>query len=353
MFRRIFSGLIALLLLLCPCRASATSAEASILVDADSGRVLFAENIDAKMKIASTTKLMTALVAIQSGRLQDTVTVSREAAGTEGSSMYLRAGEKLTLETLLYGLLLCSGNDAAVAIAQHVGGSVPGFVQKMNALARELGMNHSSFANPNGLDHPNHYSTARDMAVLGRAAVQNETLLRMASTRKITIGGRTMTNHNKLLRQMEGCIGLKTGYTRASGRTLVSCAERDGRRLVAVTLRDGNDWADHKALYDYGFSTYPTREGAVIGETVATKRLPDGSEVYLEATQNFSWPLRQGESLHREIRLTRPLTAPLVAGTPVGTAIFTCNGTEVGHVSLVCGGTVLGSAAMRMLKLPQ
>lgn len=150
-------------------------------------------------------------------------------------------------------------------MAQHVGGSVKGFVALMNEKARELGMEHSSFANPNGLDDEQHYSTARDMAKLARAALENETLMRIASTRSVTIGGRTMTNHNKLLHYVDGCLGLKTGYTKAAGRTLVSCAEKNGQRLIAVTLQDGNDWADHQALYEYGFSAYPARTCAVPG----------------------------------------------------------------------------------------
>ena len=203
-----------------PCRILAveTSAASAILMDADSGRVLYEHNADRKMLIASTTKILTALVAIEEGDLHDTVKVSREAAYTEGSAMYLTEGEPLTLETLLYGVLLCSGNDAAVAVAQHVGGSVKGFVALMNEKAQELGMEHSSFANPNGLDDKQHYSTARDMAKLARAALENETLMRIASTRSVTIGGRTMTNHNKLLHYVDGCLGLKTGYTKAAGR---------------------------------------------------------------------------------------------------------------------------------------
>ena len=201
--KRFFSFALAglALLSLLPGRAEGvgTSAASAILMDVDSGRVLYEQNADAKMLIASTTKIMTALVAVRDGKLSDTVTVSREAAYTEGSSMYLKEGEELTLETLLYGLMLCSGNDAAVAVAEHVGGSVQGFVKRMNETAGDLGMDHSSFANPNGLDDEKHYSTARDMAVLACAALENETVLRIASTRSITIGGRTMTNHNKLL----------------------------------------------------------------------------------------------------------------------------------------------------------
>ncbi len=359
MHRKIFyaSLITAMLFSGFPCQVSAvgTSASAAILMDADSGRVLYEQNADAKMLIASTTKILTALVAIREGELSDMVTVSREAANTEGSAMYLKEGETLKLETLLYGLLLCSGNDAAVAIAQHVGGSTERFVAQMNETARELGMTSSSFANPNGLDHEDHYSTARDMAALACAALENETLLRIASTRTITIGGRTMTNHNKLLRMQEGCLGLKTGYTRAAGRTLVSCAQRDGQRLVAVTLQDGNDWADHQNLYEYGFSHYPAKRAATAGEILGRLPLAGGLErsVAAASTSGFSWPLAEGETLETTLVPDQTLTAPLRTGERVGQAVFTVNGKEVGRVELRCAQTVLPMVepALALLKL--
>ena len=326
----------------CQAHAVSTSASSAILMDVDSGRVLYEHNADAKMLIASTTKLLTALVAIREGDLNDVVTVSREAAYTEGSSMYLKAGEQLTLETLLYGLLLCSGNDAAVAIAEHISGSQEKFAAAMNETARAIGMERSSFANPNGLDHEDHYSTARDMARLACAAVENETLMRMASTKSVTIGGRTMTNHNKLLSQLEGCIGLKTGYTMAAGRTLVSCVEKNGQRLVAVTLQDGNDWADHAALYDYGFAAYPAKLGASLGQMIQRADVENGmsAAVPLVAADSFSWPLAAGETLELEVELSGRLRAPLRAGDRVGQAVFSVNGKEVGRVALLCGADV-------------
>ena len=358
MHRRIpvFFLVIWLLFSIYPCQAMAvgTSAAAAILVDVDSGRVLYEQNADARMLIASTTKIMTALVAIQEGDLSDVVTVKREATLTEGSSMYLKEGEQLTLETLLYGLMLCSGNDAAVAIADHVGGSQKGFVKLMNETAKELGMESSSFANPNGLDAEDHYSTARDMAKLACAAVRNETLLRIVSTQSVTIGGRTMTNHNKLLRYVDGCLGLKTGYTRAAGRTLVSCAERNGQRLVAVTLQDGNDWADHQALYDYGFSAYPAHRAAMLGKMLYRASVKDGlrASVPLVAAESFSWPLAEGESLDMTVELDTPLTAPITAGRRAGEAVFTLNGREVGRIELLCGEAVPPKldSAMAVLK---
>ena len=270
--------------------------------------------------------------------------------------MYLKEGETLTLETLLYGLLLCSGNDAAVAIAQHVGGSVKGFVRKMNETARALGMEHSSFANPNGLDDDSHYSTARDMAKLARAAVQDDTLMRIASTQTVTIGGRTMHNHNKLLGRVEGCIGLKTGYTKAAGRTLVSCAQRNGQRLIAVTLQDGNDWADHQALYDYGFSAYPAKSLAVRGESLTLAAVENGlfPQVPLVAAESFSWPVAAGETVRMELAWSRsPLRAPCSAGETAGEAVFFLNGTDIGRVALLCGRTVPPklTSALNHLKL--
>ena len=322
------------------------SASAAVLMDMDSGRVLYERNAGTRMLIASTTKILTALVAIRDGNLTDPVKVSREAAYTEGSSMYLKEGEELTLETLLYGLLLCSGNDDAVAVAEPGGGSVKGFVERMNETAEELGMEDSSFANPNGLDDEKHYSTAHDMALLACAAMRNETLVRIASTRTVTVGGRTMTNHNKLLSYVDGCLGLKTGYTRAAGRTLVSCTERNGQRLIAVTLQDGNDWADHQSLYDYGFSAYPAKRLAQLGQELASR---DG--VPLIAADSFAWPLGQGEALETSLELDRPLSAPLRVGEKVGEAVFSLNGEEVGRVGLLCGKTLLPKAESAMTAL--
>lgn len=260
---RLLRGLWALCLIFCitPAVAEAleVSATAAVLMDADMGQVLYEKNGDRQMLIASTAKIMTALVVLEHAAPDDVITVTPDHMA-EGSSMYLRAGETVRVEELLYGLLLCSGNDAALALTECAGGLTP-FVALMNEKAAALGMAHTSFANPNGLDADGHYSTARDMAVLAAAAVENPTFRRICSSRSVTIGQRTMENHNRLLRQVEGCVGLKTGYTQAAGRTLVSCTERDGCRLVAVTLQDGNDWADHAALYDYGFRLTAPRRG--------------------------------------------------------------------------------------------
>lgn len=264
-----------------PSDALSVSAAAAVLMDAESGRVLYEHNAYTPMLIASTTKIMTALTALRHYDLGETVTVSREVTLTEGSSMYLKEGEKLTVEELLYGLLLASGNDASEALARHCGDRAR-FVGWMNELAEEIGMTASCFENPSGLDGVNHKASAYDMAKLAACAMEDPTFARMVSTRSITIGDRVLNNHNKLLWQLEGCVGLKTGYTKAAGRTLVSAVERDGCMLIAVTLCDGNDWADHAALHEYGFSLLrqeeeslllPAGETAVYEETTGAARL--------------------------------------------------------------------------------
>ena len=224
----------------------AVSAASAVLMDGETGRVLCEKDGRTPRLIASTTKLMTALVALEWGcDLEEPVVILPEWTGIEGSSVYLRPGEEITLEALLYGLLLRSGNDAALAIAGHCGGTVEHFVARMNQKARELGMTDSSFANPNGLDAEGHCASAYDMALLARACLENQELAKIAATRSITLGTRTFTNHNKLLWRYEGCVGLKTGYTEHAGRTLVSAARRDGVTLICVTLNAPSDWADH------------------------------------------------------------------------------------------------------------
>lgn len=317
--------------LCCRTAAVGTSAASAALMDVDSGRLLYASNAGARMKIASTTKIMTALVAIEQGDLSRVITVKKSETGVEGTSMYLKPGERLTLETLLYGLLLCSGNDAAVTIADHVGGSREKFVALMNQRAKSLGMKDTSFANPSGLDDPRHYSTALDMARLACAAMQNETLERIVSTKSVTVGGRTMHNHNKLLRYMDGCIGLKTGFTKSAGRTLVSCAVRNGQRLVAVTLQDGNDWADHQQLYEYGFAAYPAKTAISLGQQVGKT-----AGVPLVAAETVKWPAAKGEwlTLRLEPSVPKPGAAP---GDPAGYAVILLNGKAVRRVKLLRG----------------
>ncbi len=344
MLKRMLGAALAAVLVLASvpaARAVGTSASSAVLMDAGSGRVLYEANADEERLIASITKLMTALVALESGHsLDEVVTVRPEWAGAEGSSIYLQAGEKVTLETLLYGMLLRSGNDAALAVAGFCGGSVDAFVDRMNEKASALGMTHSRFANPNGLNHPDHYSSARDMALLARACLENETLARMVSTRSITLGTRVFTNHNKLLWRYRGCVGMKTGFTEKAGRTLVSAAERDGMTLICVTLNDPNDWADHTALLDYGFANYRAQTLTEAGERVC--RLPVSESLIPFCTavagESRALCLEPGERVDRELRLDQTaLTAPISEGTRLGEAVYFSGGTEVGRVPLVAG----------------
>lgn len=323
------------------CRASAPepSAEAFILMDADSGRVLLSRNETAPRSIASTTKIMTCLVALEHGAVTDTVMVRREHL-REGSSMYLAEGEELTIEALLYGLMLPSGNDAAECLAASVAaGGRTQFLAWMNEKARLLGMENTAFMNPSGLDEAGHYSCARDMALLAAYAMDEPTFARLASTRSAQIGERAMTNHNKLLSSLDGCIGLKTGYTGDAGRTLVTCVERDGLRLVAVTLCDGNDWADHTALYDYGFSAFHRAQGAKKGAQYGTVTV-DGESVPALASESVFYPLAEGESLSLRAELPQQLDAPVQEGETLGSLLVFCGEDEVARVPLLSGKSI-------------
>ena len=230
------------------------SAKSAALLDGTTGECLYEKNGDQRALIASTTKIMTGLLVCEAGDLDRTVTVPETAAGTEGSSMYLKSGETLTRRELLYGMMLHSGNDAALTLAISISGSEAAFVRQMNRRACALDLTQTHFANPHGLDSGENYSTALDLARLAQAALQNEQFRAVVSTKTITCAGRTLTNHNKLLWRYDGCIGVKTGYTRHAGRILVSAAERGGRMLIAVTISDPDDWRDHVSLLDYGFA---------------------------------------------------------------------------------------------------
>lgn len=238
-----------------------TSASSAILIEAESGDVICEQNADSCLPMASTTKIMTALVALEKRALDDVVAVSPDAVGVEGSSVYLTANEKLTMGDLVYALMLESANDAAAAIAIEVGGSVEGFADLMNERAQALGCTSTHFANPHGLDDAEHYTTARELAMITRAALANESFREIVSTERHTIpldggGVRLLINHNRLLRENDEVIGVKTGFTKKSGRCLVTAAERDGVTVIAVTLSDPDDWRDHTAMLNYGLDAY-------------------------------------------------------------------------------------------------
>ena len=234
------------------------SAHSAALYQPETNTFLYSKNADLRMPMASTTKIMTALVALEESSLDEIIIIDDRAVGIEGSSAYLKSGEAFTMEELLYALLLQSANDAAVAIANHIGGSSEGFAGLMNEKACSLGLEDTHFTNPHGLNDEAHYTTAYDLAKIAAQALKNEKFKEIVSTYKKTFlndeRSRTYVNHNKLLNLYEGCIGVKTGFTRQSGRCLVGAAERDGALLISVTLSAPNDWNDHKTLWNYGFS---------------------------------------------------------------------------------------------------
>ncbi len=318
--------IICAMLLLGNSRAMAleVSAEYACVMLAQTGEVIYEKNAYVQHSMASTTKIMTALVALENCGLEDVVTVSRNASMQEGSSMYLHPGDQITMENLLYGLMLNSGNDAAVAIAEHVAGTAEIFAEMMTARARELGAENTQFKNPNGLDADGHYTTAYDLALITRAAMKNDTFRQIVKTKSKTVslagGGADLYlgNHNKMLQLYDGAIGVKTGFTKATGRCLVSAAARDGVEVIAVTLQAPDDWNDHTRMLDDAFSRYAEatvfhagdclRETEVAGEpvqvlvgedvkTVSPKGEQPKAEVVVHLAENLSGPVIQGEKI--------------------------------------------------------
>jgi serine-type D-Ala-D-Ala carboxypeptidase (penicillin-binding protein 5/6) len=276
--------------------APGISAENAVLMEFESGRVLFEKSAHEKKSIASITKIMTAIIAIEYGDLNDIVTISDNAARSIGSSIYLKAGEKVKLKDLVYGLMLRSGNDAAVAIAEHIGGSVEGFAYLMNEKAKWIGMQNSHFVNPSGLEEEGHYSTAYDMALLMRYAMNNKIFAEISGTKQYQGENEPYPwyNKNKLLtKYYKYCIGGKTGYTRVAGRTLVTSAEKNGMKLIAVTLNASSDWRDHTNLYEWGFQSYELQLIKNEGDIIIP--LPDGTTMKGEILTPVVLPLTDEE----------------------------------------------------------
>ena len=317
----------------------AVSAGKAVVLDAATGRVLYEKNADDRSLIASTTKIMTAMIICQQCNVLDRVRIPAEAVGIEGSSMYLQEGEVLTIQELLYGLMLRSGNDAAAALAIHCGGTIEGFAELMNDKARELGLNNTHFVNPHGLDAPDHHSTARDLAVLTAYAMTDPIFARTVGAKTITVGERVLTNHNKLLWQLDGCEGVKTGYTKAAGRILVSSASREGRRLICVTINAPDDWNDHKALLEQGFSDFTVRQIVAEGEVLGHRYIlgGDGTRVPLVAEEGFSYALAAGEEIGIVLSPQLFSYAPVAGGAPEGCAYAVLDGRVVGRIPLVWG----------------
>ena len=361
----ILALLLACALLAAPARAASAqdpaapevAAPSAVLIERQTGTVLYAKGETERRPPASVTKVMTLLLvmeAVDSGRLSldESVPVSAHAAGMGGSQVYLKEGERLSVSDLIKCVAVVSGNDCAVALAERLSGSESAFVDQMNQKAQALGMEDTHFVTPSGLDGEDaqglgHLSTAYDMALLARAALEDQAFRQLCSSPSLAVEFAepvkrvTYTNHNKLLAQYQGCVGVKTGFTKEAGRCLVSAAERDGALLIAVTLNAPNDWEDHTALLDYGFSQvelYPLAGGdvrltvPVVGSPVEAVSLrgSNGGEVTL--------PLGQGAQVERVVHAPKFLYAPVEAGEQVGEICWYLEGQLLGSAPLTAAG---------------
>lgn len=347
-----------LLAAVCPVSAAAEesgspelgiTAEAYILVEATTGRVLAGKNVDEPLPIASTTKILTALLTLEQADLYGYFTVDPDAIRVEGSSMGLQEGDQANLYSLAAGMLLASGNDAANAAAVKIAGSLPAFAERMNERAAAIGMENSHFVTPSGLHDEEHYSTAADMALLGRVALQNEAFAEIcgSTSMKLRYGNppfdRWLANHNKLLQYFPGCIGIKTGFTKKAGRTLVSAAERDGVTLVCVTLNDPNDWNDHARLYEYGFGQ--VTPCAIPVDTAQLRLDVVGGLADSVGVQALGETLgcvtaEQIPELTQTVCMAPFRYAPLQAGDAVGEIVHYYRGFEVARTVLVAAESV-------------
>lgn len=321
------------------------NAKGVVLMEMTSKRVLYQKNAHVKLPMASTTKIMTALLALENGKLTDVVTVPAEASGVEGSSIWLSAGEKHTLEDLLYGLMLSSGNDAAATIAIHIGGSVEGFAELMNKKAKEIGAVDTNFVTPHGLHDENHYTTAYDLALISSVAMENPDFAKIVSTRNKTIPwegskwDRALRNKNKIIWQYDGGNGIKTGYTSNAGRCLVSAANKENMQLIGVVLNCPDMFEDSKKMLTYGFDTYDmtkvyNKDDSLGRVQVEGAVVPD---VEFIADISVEMPLTDEEksTVHTEVNINQNLEAPITVGQ------------EIGEVNIFVGGSMIATAKLK------
>ena len=340
--KRMLAGLFFVLILLYNGSALAEGAKASILIEAQTGRVLYEQNAHEVLPMASTTKVMTALLALEKGNLSDPVTASENAFGVPGTSIYLSLGETLSLEEMLYGLMLASGNDAAVAIAEHIGGTVEEFCRMMTERAGEIGCENTLFSTPHGLPSANHYTTAHDLALITREAMKNPIFREIVSTQRASIPwqdhdyDRVLTNKNKLLSSYPGAMGVKTGYTKAAGRCLVFAAKRDGMALIGVVLNCPDWFNEAAALLDKGFENWQMVTLLSQGEAVRRIPVENGVQetVALIAAQDVAAPVKMDS--WPDIRIDLPASVP--AGIE--------KGQEIGSISLVDGGEIIATVPL-------
>jgi D-alanyl-D-alanine carboxypeptidase (penicillin-binding protein 5/6) len=318
------------------------TADAAALFDLTTGTILGGKNLEKRVYPASTTKVLTALVVLEHAGLDESVSISERAQNQDGTSLYTRTGERYRLGDLMYAMLVRSANDAAVALAEHVAGTVEDFAALMNEKARTLGAADSNFVNPSGLPDQEHYTTAADMALIFSAAMNNPTIRATTATRSYTVeigvgDPQTLINGNELLKRYSGTIGGKTGYTPQAGHCLLSAAARQGMQLgVALFGSQGNAiWSDAASLLDFGFENWTTVALVQRQQTLAALPVKYGTEALLVAAAKLACTVNQEDSkqlLAQQINLSRELRAPIEAGTVVGTAIFYLGGQEIGRV---------------------
>lgn len=337
-------------------RAPSVAAQAYCVLDSVTGRVLFQRNADERRSPASTTKIMTALVVLERADVDAKVKVSQEAANTRGSSMWLSAGEEVTVGDLLYGLLLNSGNDAGVALAEHVAGSVEEFARLMNEKARELGALSTQFKNPHGLDEPGHYSTAHDLSIIARAAMANPEFAAIVATRRKVVPwdghkqDRALHSHNKFLWSYEGATGVKTGYTDQAGKCLIASAFRDGWTVIATVLNSGQMYNDAATLMNVAYQSYKPTTLVRKGDVVGTVRVERGERdrVRLVAVRDLVLPLNSAEraNLERLEQLPAYVAAPVAAGAVLGSVTTKVDGLALGAVEVVAAEDIRASTVL-------
>ena len=340
-----FCAVLVLFLLSTECFAVPKGA---VLIDAENDRVLFEHNKDEKLPMASTTKIMTALIALEEENIDEYFSVSKKDITVEGSSMGLLPEDKVTLRILAKGMLLASGNDAANAAAIKISGSVENFVRLMNQRAKEMGLENTSFETPSGLDGENHFSTAYDMAVLAKNALQNPEFAKICGSKSLREEygnppySRVINNHNRLLKTFEGATGVKTGFTKKAGRCLVSSAEREGVSLICVTLNCPDDWNWHTKIYDEYFAKLKSVQLEKSVEKIEI-HVSGGNEKSVTAVpQNISVSLFEGEEERMEIIISKPpfVFAPVEKGEILGKALFYLEGELVAETPLVAENNI-------------
>jgi serine-type D-Ala-D-Ala carboxypeptidase (penicillin-binding protein 5/6) len=322
-------------------------AGAAIVIEASSGRILYQKNGFSKRPMASTTKIMTAIIALENGNLNDKVVVSKRAAQIGGSTIDLKEGETLSLNDMLYGLMLNSGNDAAIAIAEHIGGTVENFVGMMNEKAEELGAKDTFYKSPHGLDNPDHYTTAYDLALITKYALSNPIFSKIVSTKTTSIKNRSLYNTNEMLGMYQGVDGVKTGYTGQAGRCLVTTAMRDNMRIISVVLNCGtvNQRARNtKSILDYAFNNYKMYNLVYSGQFIKNIPVIKGIKEYVPAFSgsNISVPLnmKEFEGIETEIDLPDKMRAPVNEGTEIGSIKYIVKGEVLGRTVLRTGASV-------------